>query len=113
MYIDPRRHATFTGHPVRIGSKPGSVFRAFGGMISGRMLAVVPGKLIVQRWRSVDFGKNDPDSILVLGFFDEGRGRGRIEMAHFNVPRQDHALVKKGWAKHYWKPLRKYLSAHR
>jgi hypothetical protein len=81
-------------------------------MITGKMLATVPGKLIVQRWRSVHFGKNDPDSILVLQFVQDGkRGGGRIDLAHINVPKQDHAQVVKGWPRHYWKPLRAYLSS--
>jgi activator of HSP90 ATPase len=47
MYLDPRRHAAITGAPVRIGSKPGSAFRAFGGALSGKMLYTRPGRLIV------------------------------------------------------------------
>ena len=108
IYLDPKRHAVFTGSPVQISAKPGSSCRAFGGMITGKMLATVPGKLIVQRWRSVHFGKNDPDSILVLQFVQDGQ-RGRIDLAHINVPKQDHAQVVEGWPKHYWKPLRAYL----
>src|SRR5690242_17473632 len=110
IYLDPRRHAAFTGHPVKISDKPGSHFRAFGGMISGKILATIPGKLIVQRWRSVHFKKTDPDSILVLQFVQDKR-RGRIDLAHINVPKQDHAQVIEGWPKHYWKPLRRYLKS--
>jgi activator of HSP90 ATPase len=112
IYLDPKRHAAFTGHPVKIGAKTGSAFRAFGGMISGRMLATIPGKLIVQRWRSVHFNRSDPDSILVLQFVQDGR-RGRIDLAHINVPGQDHAQVIEGWPKHYWKPLRRYLKSRK
>ncbi len=108
IYLDPKRHAAFTGGPVKISAKPGSKFDAFGGMLSGRMLLAVPGKLIVQLWRSSNFKKSDPDSILILIFSSRGK-RGRIDMAHVNVPTQDHAGVTKGWPKYYWKPLRAYL----
>src|SRR5262249_6633245 len=68
MYLDPRRHAGFTGAPVKIGAKPGSAFRAFNGALSGRMLYTRPGRMIVQTWRSRGFGRKDLDSILVLTF---------------------------------------------
>jgi len=64
-YLDPRRHAAVTGAPVTIGSKPGSTFRAFGGALSGKVLFTRPGRMIVQTWRSTNFGgpglHSDPD----------------------------------------------------
>ena len=62
MYLDPRRHAAITGAPVRIGARPGSAFRAFGGAISGKVLFTRPGRMIVQMWRSINFGSKDLDS---------------------------------------------------
>ncbi|MSQ62945.1 MAG: hypothetical protein EXR33_03775 [Betaproteobacteria bacterium] len=50
MYLNPRAHAAITGGKVRVGARPGSRFRAFGGALSGRMLYTVPGRLIVQAW---------------------------------------------------------------
>src|SRR6266404_8306294 len=92
IYIDPKRHAQMTGAPVTISSRPGSKFTAFGGALWGSTLTAVPGKLIVQRWRSSHFKPTDPDSILVLMFSQDGKG-GRIDLAHVNVPKQDHAGV--------------------
>ncbi len=77
-------------------------------MLSGVTVAVVPGTLIVQRWRSCEFTESDPDSVLVLSFVQEGK-RGRIDLVHANVPKHDHAGVTEGWKKYYWKPLRAYL----
>jgi activator of HSP90 ATPase len=108
LYMNPKRHAEFTGGKVKISSKPGSAFTAFDGMLSGQMLLAVPGQLIVQAWRSMKFHKSDPDSILVLQFVQDGK-RGRIDLAHVNVPAHDHADVTEGWRKYYWAPLKKYL----
>ena len=108
LYLDPQRHAAFTGAPVKISSKSGSKFSAFDGMLQGVTIAAVPGKLIVQRWRSSNFKETDADSVLVLNFVQEGK-RGRIDLAHVNVPKQDHAGVTQGWEKYYWAPLRAYL----
>ena len=68
----------------------------------------VPGKRIVQSWRSIGWKKTDADSILVLTFHKEGSG-GRVDLAHVNVPDHDHLGVTKGWEKFYWKPWRAYI----
>ena len=108
IYMDPKLHAAVTGGAVRISPKPGSRFSAFDGMLSGSTLFVVPGKLIVQRWRGYHWKDTDLDSVLILRFMPEGK-RGRIDLVHVNVPHHDHAGVTKGWEKYYWKPLRAYL----
>ena len=65
MYLNARKHGAITGRSVKIGARPGSKFRAFNGALSGQTLQTVPGRLIVQAWRSTAFHKNDPDSTLV------------------------------------------------
>jgi activator of HSP90 ATPase len=108
LYINPKKHAAFTGAGVKISAKAGSAFSAFDKMLSGTTLFTLPGKMIVQRWRGYHWNKTDLDSILVLSFSAERKG-GRITIAHSNVPAHDHAGVTKGWKKYYWKPLRKFL----
>jgi activator of HSP90 ATPase len=108
LYIHPRKHAAFTGSPVSISSRPGSRFRAFGGQLTGVMLFTIPGRMIVQRWRSAHFKKTDADSILILIFTQDGK-QGRVDLAHVNVPSQDYLGVTKGWQRYYWKPMRAYL----
>jgi len=66
-YLDPRRHAAITGQAVRIAAAP-SEFRAFDGMLSGRIVAVIPKRLIVQTWRAGHWTEKDADSILILAF---------------------------------------------
>ena len=109
MYLNARTHGAITGHKVVIGARPGSRFRAFGGALTGRMLQTVPGRLIVQSWRSTPFRKSDADSTLILRFTQKGR-RGRIDLVHVNVPNHDYHGVNKGWKNYYWKPWRKYLA---
>jgi len=112
LYMNPKKHPAFTGGKVKISPKPGSAFSAFDGMLSGKMLYAVPGKLIVQRWRGTHWKDTDVDSILTLRFVDEPKG-GRIDLAHINVPDHDHQGVTKGWPKYYWGPLKKYLKSMR
>jgi uncharacterized protein YndB with AHSA1/START domain len=109
MYLDPRRHAAFTGAPVKIAAKAGAKFEAFGGALTGTILQVIPNRLIVQSWRSTHFGRRDLDSTLVLAFWPV-KGGGRIEMTHVNVAEGDFAGVSEGWSKYYWVPWREYLT---
>jgi len=108
MYMNPRIHGDITGGPVIISSKPGSRFSAFDGSVTGRTLQVVPGRLIVQSWRSDNFKPDDIDSTLILNFLPDPKG-GRIDLIHVNVAEQDHDGVVEGWKEFYWKPWKEYL----
>jgi activator of HSP90 ATPase len=113
MYLDPIAHGAFTGFPVTIGEKPGATFAAFGGQLSGTILAVVQSRLIVQSWRSVKFNASDADSKLVLSFsLVEGQSeQGRIDLVHVDVPPHDFQDVTAGWQKYYWTPWQAYLQS--
>jgi activator of HSP90 ATPase len=113
MYLDPRRHGAITGMPVTISRKPGSAFKAFGGSLSGHMLATVVPCLIVQSWRSTGFGARDPYSTLILSFSPVGKSKGRIDLLHLDVPKVDYRGVSEGWKRYYWKPWRRYLAQRR
>ena len=112
MYLNPKRHAAITGAPVKIGSKPGSSFRAFNGALSGKMLFTRPNRMLVQTWRSTNFGPKDLDSVLVLTFWPRGKS-ARIQLLHVNVADRDARGVTEGWKKYYWQPWRAYLMKKR
>ena len=82
-------------------------------MLSGTILATVPGRLIVQSWRSVKFHDSDPDSTLILTFSPSGSNdnQGQIDLVHLDVPAHDFEGVSEGWETHYWRPWRQYLQA--
>jgi uncharacterized protein YndB with AHSA1/START domain len=108
MYLDPDLHADITGGPVSIGTRAGTEFRAFDGALRGRILHVVPKRLIVQSWRAAHWKESDIDSTLILTFWPQGRG-ARIELVHVNVADHDFAGVSQGWELYYWAPWRVYL----
>jgi activator of HSP90 ATPase len=110
LYMDSAKHSKATGAPAKISAKAGGAFRAWGGALSGKNLVVVPGKMIVQLWRSTSFKKSDPDSILIITFSKIPSG-GRVDLVHVNVPEHDHKGVSEGWLKYYWNPWRAYLAA--
>jgi activator of HSP90 ATPase len=111
-YLDPKRHAAVTGAPVIIGAHAGAEFRAFDGGLRGKILQVVPKRLVVQSWRATHWKAGDIDSTLILTFWPQGRG-GRIELVHVNVADHDFADVSEGWEMYYWTPWREYLKKHK
>jgi hypothetical protein len=98
-----------TGAPVTISAESGSPFSAFGGSLSGTTLVAIPSRLVVQSWRSTNFGADHPDSTLILTFIPEG-SNGRIDLVHLDVPEVDYQGVSEGWEKYYWTPWRRYLA---
>jgi activator of HSP90 ATPase len=110
IYLDPQKHAAFTGAAVSIGDSAGAPFRAFDGLLSGTILHIEPKRLIVQTWRSGNWPVEAIDSILTLSFWPQ-ENAARIELVHVNVPDEDFAGVSQGWEKYYWNPLRAHLSA--
>ena len=47
MYLNAKTHAAITGGKVVVSARRGSTFSAFGGLLRGRTLHTVPGRLIV------------------------------------------------------------------
>ena len=109
LFLNPKKLSVITGSKASTGKRVGTKFSLFNGALSGKNLAIVPGKMIVQSWRSNGWSKSDLDSVLVLTF-SKIPGGGQINLVHSNVPENDYEGVKKGWQNYYWKPWKKYLA---
>jgi|SRR5579862_7804403 len=112
LFMDSAKHSAATGAPAKISPKVGGKWSAFGGMILGRNLYLVPNLMIVQSWRSSAWEKSDPDSILIVRF-EASPGGAAAYLAHVGVPEHDHDGVTQGWKKFYWDQWRTYLKARK
>lgn len=112
-YLNPKLHAQITGAPVAIAPRVGAKFEAFGGQLQGRILQVVPKRLVVQSWRSLGWKATDLDSTLILSFLKRGRRGTTMELVHVNVPDHDFAGVSHGWEYYYFGPWKKYLESRK
>ena len=108
IYMDARKHAAAVGSTVAISRKVGGAFRAFGGMLRGKVLAIVPGQMIVQAWRAGNWRRTDLDSVLILTF-RRAPGGGRVDLVHANVPDRFYPHIKRGWNTYHWKRWKAYL----
>lgn len=113
MYLDPRTHAAITSAPATVAPRAGTQFAAFGKTLRGRILHLLPKRLIVQSWRASRWNCNDLDSMLTLSLRAIGRARTRVEIVHVNVPDHDFAGACQGWGLYYWGPWREYLKTRR
>jgi activator of HSP90 ATPase len=113
LFMDSAKHSAATGMPAKVSRKVGGKWSAFGGMILGKNLLLIPNRRIVQTWRSSEWKKADPDSLLVVGFEKAVGNDTTVHLVHVGVPSYDHQSVTQGWAKFYWDPWKVYLAARR
>ncbi len=85
LFMNSAKHTAATGMPAKISPKAGGKWSAFGGLILGTNLALVPKRMIVQGWRSSAWKKSDPDSVLVVRF-EKTTGGATAYLTHVGVP---------------------------
>jgi activator of HSP90 ATPase len=94
--------------PTSISPHPGGAFTLFGGYITGRNLAMQPGQLLTQAWRT---GGWAPGEYSVVRFSLAQTGDGcSLAFDHRGFPSREGAHLARGWYVHYWDPLRKLLA---
>ena len=57
FFMNSAKHTAATGMPAKISRKVGGKWSAFGGMLLGKNLVVIPNRMIVQTWRSSEWKK--------------------------------------------------------
>jgi len=107
-YVDPKKHATFTGTGVTGTPKVGGKFTAGDGYISGRYVMLEPGKRIKHEWSTTEWPAGYPPSVLELTLKPKGMGT-ELTMVHSKVPAAQVEYYTKGWTEFYWGPLKKYF----
>jgi activator of HSP90 ATPase len=109
LYMDAKLHSSIAGSPAKITKKEGSPFSAHGNYITGKNLHLVPGKLIVQTWRTAEWDKSVLDSVFSMSFEQKGKDTV-LHAVHSNIPDKSVKSIDKGWHDHYWKPWKQHLA---
>jgi uncharacterized protein YndB with AHSA1/START domain len=65
-WLDSLAHTEMTGGETGMSEEVGAVVSAWDGYITGRNLELVPGKCIVQSWRTSRFTDAHADSIVTI-----------------------------------------------
>ena len=77
--------------------------------MTGRFIRLVPGRLIIQSWRSKHFRETDPDAILSIAFRKNEYDQAEAELILTNVPDEMTRHDNSSWNHFYWEPFREYL----
>ncbi|HEX4737785.1 MAG TPA: SRPBCC domain-containing protein [Allosphingosinicella sp.] len=110
--LDSKSFAAFTRMPARIDGREGGATWLFGGLVAGRNIELVPGKRIVQAWRTTRDWQ--PGTYSLVRFELRPRGSGTLlilDQTGFPAGNYDH--LNAGWGPRYWQPLDKFLAASR
>lgn len=106
--VDPRRHTEFTGAKATGQAKPGAKFTAWDGYITGKHVAMEPGKRLLQEWSTTDWPADVPPSQLEWKFIPKADGT-EVTLTQTGVPAEQAALFSQGWVDYYWDPLKLYF----
>jgi len=107
-WLDSRAHSAMTGAKAKASAKKGWRFTAWDGYISGRNLTLVPGRRIVQSWRTTQFAESDPDSEIEILLAPAKTGT-RLTLRHRNVPDGHTSYRDGGWRDFYFAPMKEYF----
>lgn len=107
-WVSAEGHTEMTGAEATAQGEPGADFTAWDGYISGRTLAVEPGRRLLQTWRTVEFPDGAPDSSLEISFADV-EGRAQVTLRQSVLPEGGAAKYTEGWAQFYFEPMKVYF----
>ena len=107
-YVDPKRHAAFTGDSATGTAKVGGKFAAGNGYISGKYLKLEKGKRILHEWTTTEWPEGYPPSLVELILKPKGK-KTELTMIHSKVPAEQAARYDQGWRDYYWEPMKKYF----
>jgi uncharacterized protein YndB with AHSA1/START domain len=108
-WLHSRGHTEMTGSKATQSPRIGARVSAWGGYISGQNLELVPGRRIVQSWRTTQFTAEHPDSKIRITLRPVAGGT-QITLQHSGVPDGQTSYEKSGWQDHYFKLMKAYFT---
>src|SRR5436190_11851911 len=96
------------GRSADIAKDVGGAISMFGGDIRGRIVELVPGKRVVQAWRSQAW----PEGVYSIVRFEliPQAGATKVVFDQAGHPDGAQAMLESGWAQMYWQPMSAMLS---
>ena len=109
-WIDADNHSEMTGAGASSDPKVGGAFTAWNGHIEGTYVELTPYTRIVQRWSTVEFPVDAPDSLLEI-VLKSSNGGTLLTLNHSELPDGQGSSYKVGWADNYFDPMTTYFRA--
>ena len=108
-YVNPRKHAAFTGSPATGTPRVGCKFTAWDGYIMGKYLKLEKGKRILHEWTTTEWPVGCPPSLVELTLKAKGK-KTELTMVHSKAPAEQAESYAEGWKDWYWEPMKKYFA---
>lgn len=108
-WLNPVHHAAMSdGGQAEFDVREGGTHSSGDGFITGTFVELVPGRRIVQTWRTANFAEGQPDSKVELTFEDTPEG-GRIRLVQTGLPDDQVEEYRSGWLEYYFQPMKLYF----
>jgi activator of HSP90 ATPase len=111
-WLDSAAHGAMTGGAAKIAKRVGGPYSAWDGYITGKTLELIPGKRIVQSWRTSKFGDGDPDSTITVEL-EQTKAGTQLTLTHSGVPDGQTKYENGGWQDNYFTPMKAYFASER
>jgi len=108
LWMDSKKHASFTGGTVKMGRKIGGTFTTFDGWATGENIELAPDKKIVQTWRGEDWPTGHYSTITIRLL--PAKGGTKLLFTQTDVPTAVAKDVAEGWRQYYWGPMKQTLA---
>jgi activator of HSP90 ATPase len=112
VYLALTNEATFwlwSGDRAEIVAEPGAGFSLYDGSIVGKMVALEPGRKIVQQWY---FGDQPEESIVTFKLHPHAKGTS-VELEHTHIPDEDFNDITEGWIQVFFRSLQEFYQDDR
>jgi uncharacterized protein YndB with AHSA1/START domain len=96
------------GKAADISKQVGGAASMFGGDIRAMNVELIPGKRVVQAWRSYRW----PEGVYSIVRFElapQGKGT-KLVFDQAGYPDEAHDMLASGWDKMYWQPMNQMLA---
>jgi len=108
-WLDPVHHAAMSyGGEAVFDPQVGGEYSTGDGYITGKFLELIPGKKLVQTWRTTEFAEDQPDSTVELTFTDTKDGCS-FHLVQTGLPEDQVENYKGGWLEYYLEPMKIYF----
>jgi uncharacterized protein YndB with AHSA1/START domain len=105
---EPDVQAAWAGAQASGTSAAGNSFTMFNEFISGRYLDLQPNRRILAEWRTAEWPRDFPSSVVEITLEEKGEAT-EIILVQSMIPPGLSETVKGDWINRYWRPLRAYF----
>lgn len=111
ILLNSEKHSELIGADAYIEDWEGGKFSMWEGTIHGTVEKLIPGKLIVLKWRADENGwPKDYYSTATFELLEHEKGKTVLNFVQEGIPSESIESVEDGWNDFYWEAMRRMVS---